>query len=91
MPTIRVKFGGDKHVSHITFVGEYKAGVQPPTGYMDWHEWAKVQHKAGLRQTQCSECGLWKFPQELSDADFAGTNKAVCNKCAAKPEKPDAS
>lgn len=45
---------------------EHKKGDPPPTGYLDWHEWADVQHKAGLRQVQCGVCGLWRFPQELS-------------------------
>lgn len=41
-------------------------GTLPPTGYNEWHEWAEIQHRAGLRQVQCGFCGLWKFPQELS-------------------------
>jgi hypothetical protein len=49
---------------HISIGGTYKAGDQPPKGYNDWHEWARVQHKAGLRQRWCSHCGKWKFPQE---------------------------
>jgi len=52
----------------------FKAGDQPPTGYLAWHEWAEVQHRAGLRQKKCGRCGRWKFPQEMSDT-------AVCNKC----------
>lgn len=30
----------------------------------EWHEWAKAQAKAGLKQSQCPVCHLWKFPQE---------------------------
>ena len=45
----------------------YKAGDQAPQGYLAWHEWAEVQHKAGLRQKQCGQCGLWRYPQELSE------------------------
>lgn len=41
-----------------------KPGDLPPVGYLAWHEWAEVQHKAGIRQVQCS-CGLWLFPQEV--------------------------
>ena len=45
----------------------YKPGDPAPDGYLAWHEWAEVQHKAGLRQKQCGRCGLWRYPQELSD------------------------
>ena len=40
-------------------------GTMPPSGYLAWHEWASVQHKAGLRQTTCCVCVRWYFPQEL--------------------------
>ena len=46
---------------------DYKPGDQAPEGYLAWHEWAEVQHKAGLRQNECGRCGKWKYPQELSD------------------------
>ncbi len=39
-------------------------GSQPPTGYLEWHEWAGVQHKGGLRQKTCPRCSKWRFPQE---------------------------
>lgn len=65
MPCIPVKFAGRK--AFITFVGDYKPGDPPPAGYVDQQEWARVQMKAGLRQQQCGKCGLWKFPQELSE------------------------
>ena len=45
----------------------FKPGDLPPEGYLAWHEWAAVQHKAGLRQRECGKCGRWKYPQELSD------------------------
>ena len=38
----------------------YKPGDQAPEGYLAWHEWAEVQHKAGLRQKQCGQCGRGK-------------------------------
>ena len=41
----------------------YKPGDQAPEGYLAWHEWAEVQHKAGLRQKQCGRCGLWRQSQ----------------------------
>ena len=44
----------------------YRPGDQAPGGYLAWHEWADVQHKAGLRQKQCGRCGLWRYPQQLS-------------------------
>lgn len=51
---------------HILWQEDYKPGDQAPEGYLAWHEWAEVQHKAGLRQAQCGRCGLWRFPQQLS-------------------------
>lgn len=53
---------------HILWQRDYKPGDQAPDGYLAWHEWAEVQHKAGLRQKQCGKCGLWRYPQELSGA-----------------------
>lgn len=57
----------------------------------------EVQHKAGLRQKECGRCGLWKYPQELSDLvdrHEAQSRKgpvtietAVCNNCA-KVDQP---
>jgi hypothetical protein len=51
---------------HICFAGTFKPGDPPPLGYCDWHAWAEVQMKAGLKQETCGYCGLWQFPQELS-------------------------
>ena len=51
---------------------KYKPGDMPPAGYLDWHEWAKVQYRAGLRQVACGLCGKVKFPQELSDKTIEG-------------------
>ncbi len=76
----------------ITFGHDWKAGDQPPEGYLDWHEWAEVQHKAGLRQKTCGRCGKWKFPQELSGANestrlrdrygkLTVVKSAICNQC----------
>jgi hypothetical protein len=55
-----------KNVACILEQETYKPGDQAPSGYLAWHEWAEVQHKAGLRQVQCGKCGLWRYPQELS-------------------------
>jgi hypothetical protein len=48
----------------IQVIPTFKAGDQPPKGYLAWHEWARVQLKAGLRQKRCIVCGLLRFPQE---------------------------
>jgi len=67
MPCQRVKFGG--RVAFITYQLDWKPGDLPPTDksdYLGWHEWAEVQHQAGLRQQQCGGCGKWFYPQELS-------------------------
>lgn len=61
MPDICIP-GGVMHVS-----GDYKAGDPAPTGYLDWHEWAEVQHKAGLKQKACGRCGKWCYPQQISN------------------------
>lgn len=81
-------------VACILVQEHYKPGDQAPEGYLAWHEWAEVQHKAGLRQQQCGRCGLWRYPQELSDkvqrweAKTSRGKKVqqeapVCLKCAA--------
>lgn len=44
--------------------GDYTPGDPPPDGYGARIEWARVQIKAGLRQTQCRGCHRWYFPQE---------------------------
>jgi hypothetical protein len=91
MPTVALKFG--KRLAYLTVGGEYKPGDPAPSGYLDWHEWAAVQHKAGLRQDECGRCGRWKYPQELSDLKIKTPAKtrsgmgvtlesAVCNECA---------
>lgn len=77
----------------------YQPGDPAPEGYLAWHEWASVQHKAGLRQETCSHCSLWKYPQELSTREkiWHATNRqgqrirmvsAVCLKCEAKMPWP---
>jgi hypothetical protein len=48
---------------HICVVSKFKAGDLPPSGYLEWHEWAKVQQRAGIRQSLCI-CGKWITPQE---------------------------
>jgi len=43
---------------------KYEVGSQPPEGYTQWFDWAEVQHKGGLRQKRCIECGKYRYPQE---------------------------
>ena len=79
----------------LTVGDDYKPGDMPPKGYLAWHEWADIQHKAGLRQVQCGRCGKWRFPQELSGKTDSFTAKdrhgrpvvvttPVCKLCDAK-------
>jgi len=49
---------------HIHVTPDFKPGDPRPEGYLAWHEWARVQHRAGLRQRQCPVCLRWRFPQE---------------------------
>lgn len=58
---------------HITIMPEYKPGDLPPEGYLQWHEWAEVQLKAGIKQTECPTCCLWRTPQELSTREVTYT------------------
>ena len=53
-----------EHFGCLLIMPDYKAGDPPPSGYLQWHEWARAQIKAGLRQRRCRVCGLWQFPQE---------------------------
>jgi hypothetical protein len=46
-------------------VSRYAPGDPAPTGYIERHEWADVQDRAGLEQTQCAGCLRWWYPQEL--------------------------
>lgn len=88
------------HVACILEQDAYKPGDQAPEGYLAWHEWAEVQHKAGLRQRKCGRCGLYCYPQQLSALidrqELTGLRKRkptrhvletpVCNVCAALPD-----
>lgn len=78
--------------THFLIIPTSKAGDQAPDGYLQWHEWARVQHKAGLRQRQCGKCSLWRYPQELSGEEVrfeAKTRRGnsvmvsepICNEC----------
>lgn len=52
----------------LSITGIYKVGDPPPTGYVAWHEWARVQYNGGLRQT-CGADGKWRFPKEVREFD----------------------
>ena len=53
----------------------FAVGDPAPDGYLDWHAWADVQHKGGLRQAKCPVCGLWRFEQEK--CDHKGSTDAI--------------
>ncbi len=54
------------NIIHLDDAGTYQPGDAPPEGYLQWHEWASTQDKAGLRQARCPGCSLWRYPQEFS-------------------------
>lgn len=95
MPAVRLNAAGVTAI--LTHQDGWKPGDQPPddpNDYLGWHAWAAVQWKSGLRQKQCGKCGLWRFPQELSDQTVTTTMYTkrfrhevkqvapVCRKCA---------
>jgi len=64
-----------RFATHVCGTSTYRSGDPGPDGYLEWFAWADVQHRAGLRQAPCPECGRWRFPQETCDhggAPFAG-------------------
>lgn len=87
MPDLFIKDFGGKGTTVLSFTGTYKPGDPPPTGYNDWHAWAEVQGKAGLKQTKCGVCLLWKFPQELSDRTIVSEVRAKAKKHGGKVAK----
>jgi len=66
VPLVRQIGKKGRIIGWLTFEGDYKPGDPPPKGYNDWHAWAEVQEKAGLRQVQCSRCSKWNYPQEIA-------------------------
>ncbi len=44
--------------------GPFKPGDPMPDGYMARAEWARVQMRAGYRQTYCKRCERWEFQQQ---------------------------
>jgi hypothetical protein len=93
MPSLRIP----RLHAIVTYAGDYMPGDPPPEGYLEWHEWAAVQHRAGLRQQQCCDCSQWRYPHELSTQPvefvvFTARGKRVrlsewrCVKCAERKE-----
>lgn len=83
----------------VLVMPHFKPGDLPPEGYLQWHEWAEVQRKAGIRQVQCPTCALWKTPQELSMHEVRWALKDrrglpveksgfQCSRCFAKEPRP---
>lgn len=64
-------------IVHILIMPTYKPGDPEPDGYLQWHEWAEVQWKSGLRQQQCAVCDRWYFPQSLSDKVLRWEGKTI--------------
>ncbi len=52
-------------VGCILIQPDFKKGDPPPLphDYLGWQEWARIQHRGGLRQALC-EHQRWVFPQE---------------------------
>ncbi|RVT96215.1 hypothetical protein EOD42_13955 [Rhodovarius crocodyli] len=84
----------------LTYSPGFKPGDPEPKGYLDWHDWAEVQHKAGLRQTQCPSCSRWQYPQGMSTREVAyeaATSRGqkirvssfMCLACAEKAGPPE--
>lgn len=57
--------GSSGYKTYIDYGVEYQPGSLPPSGYNGFFDWADVQEKAGLKQEMCSNCCLWKYPQEM--------------------------
>jgi len=60
---------------HLNVRPDFKPGDPAPTGYLDWHEWASVQYRSGLRQRRCGGCGKCLFPQEFKDHKCGPTSR----------------
>lgn len=62
---------------NIDDAGHYKPGAPRPAGYLQWHEWATVQDKAGLRQSRCKGCCKFLYPQERAGHSCLASGKKV--------------
>lgn len=83
-------------MTHLLAMPTFRPGDPQPVGagYLEWHEWADVQRKAGIKQTECPKCCKWFCPQDLSDKThvYTLTNRygeeirasaKLCKGCAA--------
>ena len=81
-----------KGLVSLTIMPIFQPGDLPPKGYLEWHEWAEVQRKAGIKQVECGGCGKYKTPQELTGhlrvteaKDKKGNvvfiREPICNEC----------
>ena len=52
--------------THVMASPPYKPGDPMPEGYIARQDWAQAHLDAGLKQKPCGNCGLWKFPHEMS-------------------------
>lgn len=67
----------------------YKSGDPAPEGYLQWHEWARVQQLAGLRQKACRECGRWLYPQERAEHAAMHATTAIALDALTAPASKD--
>jgi hypothetical protein len=65
--------GGPTSATYVDEVPDFQPGDPAPDGYVERPEWARVQMEAGLEQSRCETCGLWKFPQEMCEQDAIKT------------------
>lgn len=74
----------------ILVMPRFKVGDPAPSGYLEWHEWADVQAKAGLKQLFCGQCsgGKWVFPFEcghpgrLTVREWEAENRRIARQVA---------
>ena len=64
MSCVHTSIGGTPAILEVA--PTFKPGDMPPTtgSYLDWHEWARVQEAAGIKQVECVSCGRFKTPQK---------------------------
>ena len=73
MPDVPILDHNGRVSGWLSVCDDYAPGDPPPTGYNDWHEWAAVQEKAGLRQQKCEVCGKFRYPQEIARTETQTT------------------
>ena len=75
--------------THLLLMPDYKTGDPAPEGYLQWHAWADIQMKAGVRQTHCDRCGKWHFPQEVKKSCGKQITGKEFNAMARRAEKQE--